>query len=330
MPAAAVPAAGAGGADANAALAPASKEENKPEETAVRIENVDFFYANKIQALYKVSMVLPRGCRCLLVGDNGAGKTTLLKLLGGRNSTLFGNISVLDHPAVFSPSLNMRRAYLGGDWGKRIVPFAGVTALTADIAVHEMMSKLQAEFPERRAMLFELLQIDENWRMHQVSDGQRRRVQIMLNLLRPVDILFADEITTDLDVVTRMDLMAFLRRETEERGMSMVYTTHIFDGLDGWATHVAYLAAGHLVEFGPVSKWPELTAPANDSRASNLMTKLATWIRRDRTRNLEKFRELVKHHTRDDISPDGSAGGFAPGRLGGVDLTLKKVPKTSE
>ena len=219
--------AGGGGAATNTAAAAAAgaadQVEQEQEPTAIRIDNVDFFYANKIQALYKVNMVLPRGCRCLLVGDNGAGKTTLLKLLGGRNSTLFGNISVLDHPAVFSPSLNLRRAYLGGDWGKRIVPFAGVTALTADIAVHEMMSKLQAEFPERRAMLFELLQIDENWRMHQVSDGQRRRVQIMLNLLRPVDILFADEITTDLDVVTRMDLMAFLRRETEVGGLSLIH-----------------------------------------------------------------------------------------------------------
>lgn len=243
---------------AAATAAAASAGDGETVETAVRCQKVDFFYANKIQALYDVSLVLPRGCRCLLVGDNGAGKTTLLKLLGGRTSTLYGQINVLDHPADFSPSLNLRRAYLGGDWGKRIIPFAGVTALTADIAVHEMMSALQAEFPERRKMLFELLQIDENWRMHQVSDGQRRRVQIMLNLLRPVDILFADEITTDLDVVTRLDLMAFLRRETEERGMSIVYTTHIFDGLDGWATHIAYLAAGHLVEFGPVEKWPEL------------------------------------------------------------------------
>jgi len=235
-----------------------TEDETQKEETAVRVENVDFFYPGKVQALYNLSLVLPRGCRCLLVGDNGAGKTTLLKLLAGRTSTLYGNLTVLDHPADFSPSLNFRRAYLGGDWGKRVVPFAGVTALTADIAVHEMMSKLQAEFPERRKKLFDLLQIDENWRMHQVSDGQRRRVQIMLNLLRPVDVLFADEVTTDLDVVTRMDLMAFLKRETEERGMSIVYTTHIFDGLDGWATHMAYLAAGHLVEFGPVSKWPSL------------------------------------------------------------------------
>lgn len=300
-------------------------EKPQPKQTGVSVQNVDFFYGGKVQALYDVSLELPRGCRCLLVGDNGAGKTTLLKLLGGRTSTLYGNLTVLDYPANFSPELNHRRAYLGGDWGKRIVPFAGVTALTADIGVSEMMTKLQEEFPERRKMLFDLLQIDENWRMHQVSDGQRRRVQIMLNLLRPVDILFADEITTDLDVVTRLDLMAFLKKETEERGMTIVYTTHIFDGLDGWATHIAYLSAGHLREFGPVEKWPDLISkPSDGVRMSNLMTKIGKWIRRDRSVNLAKYRECVANATRDQIIPDGSAGGFAPGRLGYSDLTLKE------
>lgn len=301
-------------------------QQSNVDSSAVRVHEIDFFY-RKIQALYKISFALPKGCRCLLVGDNGAGKTTLLKLLAGKTSTVYGDITVLGEPATFSPYLNLKRAYMGGDWGKKIVPFAGVTALTADIAVKEMMQSLQAQFPKRRAMLFDLLQIDENWRMHQVSDGQRRRVQIMLNLLRPVDILFADEITTDLDVVTRMDLMAFLRKETEERGMSIVYTTHIFDGLDGWATHIAYLAAGNLVEFGPIDKWPGLNCPPTDKRCSSLMGTLAGWIRRDRQQNLEKYRECFDNSANSRLAPDGSAGGYAPGRMGMVDLTLK--PKTA-
>jgi CCR4-NOT complex subunit CAF16 len=146
----------------------AADQQQSEEQTAVKARNVSFFYNKKVQALYDVSLTLPRGCRCLLVGDNGAGKTTLLKLFGGQTSTRLGTLTVLDEPADFSPSLNLRRAYLGGDWGRRIVPFAGVTALTADIGVAEMMTKLQAEFPERRKKLFELLQIDESWRMHQV------------------------------------------------------------------------------------------------------------------------------------------------------------------
>ena len=59
-----------------------------------------------------------------------------------------------------------------------------------------MMAEAQAEFRPRRDELAELLGVDLDWRMHQLSDGQRRRVQIMLQLLRPSQVLLLDEITT--------------------------------------------------------------------------------------------------------------------------------------
>merc|ERR1719258_690652 len=106
------------------------------------------------------------------------------------------------------------------------------------------MKDLQDRFPERRERLYKLLDINPHWRMHKVSDGQRRRVQIMLGLLRPFQLLLLDEITTDLDVVTRMNLLQFLKEETEERGVTVVYCTHIFDGHDGWPSNVVYLWRG--------------------------------------------------------------------------------------
>ena len=47
----------------------------------------------------------------------------------------------------------------------------------------------------------------------------------------------------------RQELMAFLKEESESRGVAVVYCTHIFDGLDGWATHVAHLAPGGRLQF---------------------------------------------------------------------------------
>ncbi|CAI5508697.1 unnamed protein product, partial [Closterium sp. Naga37s-1] len=68
----------------------------------------------------------------------------------------------------------------------------------------------------RRDHLVELLDIDLTWRMHRVSDGQRRRVQICMGLLRPFQVLLLDEVTVDLDVVARMDLLSFFQQECEE------------------------------------------------------------------------------------------------------------------
>lgn len=57
-----------------------------------------------------------------------------------------------------------------------------------------------------------------------------------------------DEITVDMDVLGRMDLLAFFEEECATRGATIVYATHIFDGLEGWITHVAYLEDGQLLK----------------------------------------------------------------------------------
>ena len=57
-------------------------------------------------------------------------------------------------------------------------------------------------------------------------------------------MLLLDEVTVSLDVIVRMDLLAWLKRESEERGATVIYATHIFDGLDGWPTHLHYLKKG--------------------------------------------------------------------------------------
>ena len=172
--------------------------------------------------------------------------------------------------AFYDTKLNFLRAYLAGDWGRHTVAFSGHgCALQADIAVRDMMASLQAAHLDRRDQLVALLGerlalaeregvwgcsaryqqpsppsppprpdaphawhagIDLDWRMHQLSDGQRRRVQIMLQMLRPSKMLLLDVITTDLDLITRQDFLAYLRKITEEDAVTIVYATHIFDG----------------------------------------------------------------------------------------------------
>jgi CCR4-NOT complex subunit CAF16 len=48
--------------------------------------------------------------------------------------------------------------------------------------------------------------------------------------------LLLDEITVDLDVVARIRLLDFFRQECEERGATILYATHIFDGLEKWVS----------------------------------------------------------------------------------------------
>merc|ERR1719174_1654146 len=98
-----------------------------------------------------------------------------------------------------------------------------------------------SELTARHLRLQQLLDVDLEWRLNRVSDGQRRRCQLLLKLLRPSELLLMDEVTTDLDLISRQALLVFLREEAEQRGVTVIYSTHIFDGVDDWPTHILSL-----------------------------------------------------------------------------------------
>jgi len=184
---------------------------------------------------------------------NSSGKSTLLRILAGRHLTP-QEVKVLGLNSFRDTRLNFHRAYLDCDWGMTSIAFVGASVpLMADIPVHQMMERLQASYPERRDELVEMLGIDLNWHMHQLSDGQRRRVQLMIGLIRPFKILLLDEITTSLDVCVRQDLLKWLVKESEERQATILYATHIFDGLDDWVRS----GWGETSENG----WPSIGIP---------------------------------------------------------------------
>ena len=63
----------------------------------------------------------------------------------------------------------------------------------------------------------------------------------MIGLIRPFKVLLLYEITTSLDVCVRQYLLHWINKESNERGATIIYATHIFDGLDDWGTYLHYL-----------------------------------------------------------------------------------------
>jgi len=208
----------------------------------------------------------------------------------------------------------------------RTVAFAGYGCpLQADIPVYGMMEKLQAEYPERRNELIKLLGIDPQWRMHQVSDGQRRRVQIFLGLIRPFKILLLDEVTVSLDVVVRQDLLRWLRRESEERGATILYATHIFDGLDDWPTHLHYLCnkghTGWQGKIGDLELYQQLRAKGEPSP---LLRIAESWLRAELAESgatIEAASGPAAQNEKDPLmQPFVAGGGFSAGRMAAYDF----------
>jgi ABC-type uncharacterized transport system ATPase subunit len=176
-----------------------------------------------------------------LVGANGAGKSTLLRILTGQ---IFMNLDSdeFDINGMRTPNDQHNGvAYLGGVWKRRRTGFEGICPYTMDIPAREMMQKWQQENIERRDELVRVLGINLDWRMHECSDGQRKKVRIMIKLLRPFQLCIIDEFAADLDIFSRARFFDYLSSECDKRGASVVYATHIFDHADTWASHIAFM-----------------------------------------------------------------------------------------
>jgi len=235
----------------------------------IEVNGLDFHYErHPAPVLRDFSLTIDRGWRGLLVGANGAGKTTLLRVLAGKHMVDPARVRVLGKPAFHDTSLADEVEFL-----------AGVFPFTEDIRVGALADGVMGVDPDRRKRLIEVLDIDLDWHMHRVSDGQRRRVQILLGLLRPSKVLLLDEVTTDLDVVARQDLLEFLRDESVRFGTTLVYATHIFDGMEPWATHLAYVRRGRLALLSEIDAIPELREQRERGATAPLLRVVVDWLR---------------------------------------------------
>ncbi|KAK4803359.1 hypothetical protein SAY86_001562 [Trapa natans] len=266
---------------------------------SIRVLAMQFAYDPQAPLFADFNLSVFPGSRCLLIGANGSGKTTLLKILAGKHMVggqevvrVLGRSVFHDTQLVCSGDL----AYLGGSWSKT-VGSAGEIPLQGDFSAEHMIFGVEGADPVRRDKLIDLLDINLQWRMHKVSDGQRRRVQICMGLLHPFKVLLLDEVTVDLDVVTRLDFLDFLKEECDERGATIVYATHIFDGLETWATHLVYIQDGELKRTREITQVDEL------KHSGNLHSTVESWLRLET--KLEKKKKTIPPTQSQKTSPYG-------------------------
>jgi CCR4-NOT complex subunit CAF16 len=238
---------------------------------AVDVAGLSFSYpGGPAPVLRDLTFALPAGARCLLLGANGVGKSTLLRLIAGRHMIPAATVRVLGRAAFHDTSLAAEVGFLGGEF-----PFH------QDITVAEILAHRPGVDPARRRRALEILDIDPGWRMHQVSDGQRRRVQILLEIERRLSLLLLDEVTADLDVLARADLLRHLQEDSDRHGLTVIYASHVLDGLGPFATHLLFLGPGRVRCFGRCQDIP-LLAAAGDDGGSALHRLCELWMGEDR------------------------------------------------
>lgn len=273
---------------------------------SIEVNNLTYSFADASLGVHDINLSLPPQSRTLLIGANGAGKTTLLRLLAGKRMAPSGAISV-SGADPFKDGLE-GVTYLGLEWVLNPI-------VRTDIGVVELLRSVGGDaYPGRRDELVRVLDIDTSWRMSAVSDGERRRVQLAMGLVRPWTVLLLDEITVDLDVLSRAEFLAWLKAETEARACTVVYATHVLDNLAGWPTHLVHMHLGGVREFGETDVF--LRRLEGDTGNSRLGEVVLGWLRED-------LKERGPR-SQNRLAPEGKTYGQGGAELGGYGLESKK------
>ncbi|KAA6408731.1 MAG: ABC transporter [Lasallia pustulata] len=250
---------------------PATNGESQEIAPSIHVKGLSYAFPDGSSGLTNVILNLPPSSRTLLIGANGAGKTTLLRLLSGKRLAPTGSVSIAGVDP-FKDGLE-GVTYLGLEWVLNPI-------VRTDMDVPTLLASVGGNYySQRRDELVQILDIDLRWRMHAVSDGERRRVQLAMGLLRPWRILLLDEITVDLDLLSRSNFLAFLKKETQNRPCTIVYATHILDNLANWPTHLVHMHMGKVKEWGSMEKFD--VGGLRKSGNSQLGELVLEWLKED-------------------------------------------------
>ena len=187
------------------------------------------------RVLHDVNLSVVPGRVCALLGPNGAGKTTLLKLLMGLIEPTHGNAMLLNH-SCWPPA-----RHVVSRTGCLLDGFEPPPSTRLKHLLVLSESAGPSFDPSRALQLLEShgLKTSRSW--SSLSKGQKRWVLLVLLLCRGCEILLLDEPADGLDPQTRIELYQLIRREANDRNITVLVATHVLSDIERVADDVCIL-----------------------------------------------------------------------------------------
>ena len=211
----------------------------------------------KLTALDNVSLHVPKGQICGVIGASGAGKSTLIRCVNLLERPTHGAVVIddVDLTQLSDTELVKTRRQIG-------MIFQHFNLLTSrtvfeNVALPlELENKSKAEIQEKTTALLALVGLSDKHNVYpaNLSGGQKQRVAIARALASDPKVLLCDEATSALDPATTQSILKLLKEINRTLGITILLITHEMEVVKRICDQVAVIDKGRLIEQGTVSE----------------------------------------------------------------------------
>jgi len=231
----------------------------------IELNNLTKYYG-KSRGIIDVSFSQEEGEIFGFIGPNGAGKTTTIRLLLSLIYPTSGEARVFGKDVTKSgPEIRRDIGYLPSD----VFYYEGMKVVD--------LLKYSASFygrdcTQRMKELSELMELEMNRRISDLSYGNKKKVGIVQGLLHSPKLLFLDEPTAGLDPLMQRKFFDLIRRENA-RGVTVFFSSHILGEVQRLCNRVGIIREGRMVEISDIrtlqkNNYKKVTVTAGDLDAS--------------------------------------------------------------
>jgi len=207
----------------------------------------------RTEAVKGISFSVEEGEFVGYIGPNGAGKTTTLKLLSGLLCPTDGEAKVLGFvPWERKDDFRRQIAFVTGQKTQLWWDLPAIESFSLSKEIYDIPNKI---FDERVDYLTSLLSVKDllDIPVRNLSLGERMKLELIGSLLHNPAVLFLDEPTIGLDVVSQKQIRDFLKEYNRTQKATIILTTHYMRDIEDLCERVIVINNGNLVFDGALT-----------------------------------------------------------------------------
>lgn len=205
-------------------------------------------------AVKEVGFSIEEGSTVGFLGPNGAGKTTTLKMLSGIMHPSAGEARVIGHvPWQRKKDFRMQISIVMGQRSQLWPDLPALESFDLNREIYELDKKAYRETLDELVSLFgveEQLPVQ----VRRLSLGERMKMEIVAALLHRPRVLFLDEPTIGLDIISQRSIRDLLKGLRERFGTTVMLTSHYLSDIEDLCERIILINHGSIVYDGPLAR----------------------------------------------------------------------------